>query len=266
MAHHAQQHWSDEHALEAYAAKERWTRQIMGRVAPLIATGAARPRVVEIGSAQGLMLISLARMGFEAYGIEPWEPAVVQARRLAESQNVEVRIERGVAESLPYAADFCDCVLAFSVMEHTTDLDKALRECHRVLKPGGLVWFNISSAVCPAQEEIAWFPCFGWYPLPLKRRIMRWALENKPGWIGNSDTPALQWVSPWSGRRALRAAGFGQVWDRWDLRAQNGAGFLPKFVASNMVTKTLADVCISTLSFAASKPVGAAARRTAAGA
>jgi SAM-dependent methyltransferase len=266
MAHHAQQHWSDEHALEAYAEKEQWTQQIMGRIAPLLASGAKRPRVVEIGSAQGLMLIGLARMGFEAYGIEPWQPAVDQAKRLAASMNAEIRIERGFAEDLPYPNDFCDCVVAFSVMEHTTDLDKALRECHRVLKPGGVVWFNVSSSVCPTQGEIAWFPCFGWYPLGLKRRIMHWALENKPAWIGNSDTPALQWVSPWSGRRALRAAGFERVWDRWDLRAQDGAGLASKLVAINMVTKTIADMCIPTLSFAARKPVGQAAMRKAAGA
>jgi ubiquinone/menaquinone biosynthesis C-methylase UbiE len=262
--HWAQQHWTDEHAIEAYQQKERWTQQIMQRVSPLLATGAERPRVVEIGSAQGLMLVSLARMGFEAYGIEPWQPAVEQARRLAQSMNVEIRIDRGFAESLPYPDNFCDCVLAFSVMEHTKDLGQALRECHRVLKPGGVVWFNISSAVCPTQSEIAWFPCFGWYPLSLKRRIMYWALKNKPAWIGNSDTPALQWVSPWSGRRALRAAGFEQVWDRWDLRAQDGAGLAAKLVASNMLTKTLADMCISTLSFAASKPAGSTRARAAA--
>jgi hypothetical protein len=79
---------------------------------------------------------------------------------------------------------------------------------------------------------------------------MWWTLEHRPAWIGHTDTPALQWVSPWGARRALRKAGFGEILDRWDFRTE----LLGRVVASNPLTKTLGDVCVTGLSFAAKKP------------
>jgi SAM-dependent methyltransferase len=248
MEHHAQQHWTDDRALAVYARKEQWAGKIMARLTTMI----DRPieRVIEIGSAQGLTLIALNRMGYEAYGVEPWEPAVEQANRLARSMQATIRIERGIAEQILYPDSFADCVIALSVMEHVKDLDGALRECFRVLRPGGVLWFNICSNLSPRQDEISVFPCFGWYPLRLKRRIMWWTLEHRPAWIGHTDTPALQWESPWGARRALRKAGFGEILDRWDFRTE----LLGRVVASNPLTETLGDVCVTGLSFAAKKP------------
>jgi len=53
---------------------------------------------------------------------------------------------------------FFDIVLAMSVKEHVQDLDKALEEIYRVLKPGGLFWFYSPSSMCPFQGEIKGFP------------------------------------------------------------------------------------------------------------
>jgi len=121
--HCAQQHWTDEHAIAKFAGKEQWAGKIMARLTQMI----DRPveRVIEIGSAQGLTLIALNRMGYEAYGVEPWEPAVEQAQRLADSMQATIRIERGTAERMRYPDSFADCVIALSVMEHVKDLDGA---------------------------------------------------------------------------------------------------------------------------------------------
>ena len=67
-----------------------------------------------------------------------------------------------------------------SVMEHVEDVDAALSEIHRVTREGGIFWFNSASARSPRQNEISRFPLFGWYPDPVKRRIMLWAKTTVP--------------------------------------------------------------------------------------
>lgn len=46
-------------------------------------------------------------------------------------------------QSLPFPADSWDAVLHSDTLEHVPDPDRALAECHRVLKPGGWMAFTI---------------------------------------------------------------------------------------------------------------------------
>jgi SAM-dependent methyltransferase len=204
---------------EARARQEEsslWVSAILRRLAPW--TGDGRLRVLDVGAAQGRGLIALARLGHDAAGVEPAEDAIEVSRVLAQEAGLELDIRRASAEDLPFADDEFDLVLAASVMEHVDDLDRALREIRRVLKPGGVFWFNSASSVCPRQSEIRGFPLFGWYPLPVKRRVMWWAVRKRPELVGNTDRPALHWWTPRNARRRLAAAGFEYVADRWTLR------------------------------------------------
>ncbi|MCI0452407.1 MAG: class I SAM-dependent methyltransferase [Candidatus Latescibacteria bacterium] len=48
----------------------------------------------------------------------------------------------GVADALPLRAGVADAVLSSQVIEHLSDPEEALREAHRVLKPGGLLFIS----------------------------------------------------------------------------------------------------------------------------
>ena len=145
-----------EWAREQLDETHEWVASILARLEPQL--GTAKLSVLEVGSAQGRALISLARLGHEASGVEPWPAAIEVAKELAQAEGVTIRIEEGRAEAIPFESDQFDLVLATSVMEHVPDLEQGLREVHRVLRPGGLFWFNVASKMCPFQDEITGFP------------------------------------------------------------------------------------------------------------
>ena len=182
--------------------------------------------ILDVGAAQGRFLVACAKLGYRAYGIEPWDEARKMAVRLAEHEGVSIRILAGVAEQMPFPSEEFDVVHSMSVFEHVQDVQMAFSEAYRVLKPGGVLWFYTASSICPVQREIRGFPLFGWYPDRLKRRIMFWARDNKPHLIGHTEMPAINWFTPWKARRMLRKAGFGRICDRWSLPRAEGQGRL----------------------------------------
>jgi SAM-dependent methyltransferase len=173
--------------------------------------------VLEIGAAQGGGLVALTRAGYEARGVEPWEPAIETARALEAEIGIELDIVQGWGEALPFDDESFDFVLCLCVMEHVRDPLAVMREANRVLRPGGGFYVYTTTTLWRSQNEIAGFPLFPWYPAPVKRRIMRWAAERRPSLVGGTEMPALNWFTPWGIRRDLRRAGFAEVLERWDL-------------------------------------------------
>ena len=223
------------------------------RVAPI----PAGARVLDIGAGTGGFLAACQEMGYTCSGVEPWAEARETARALGESLGISVDVIEGAAESLPFADATFDVVHANSVLEHVDDLDRALAETFRVLKPGGMFWFYTASAMCPSQGEIRGFPLFGWYPERLKRAIMLWAKEKRPELVGFTAAPALNWFTPHKARKVLRRHGFGRVYDRWDLRGADEGGAVYKMVLTAIritpLGKALADMAVPDCSYAARK-------------
>lgn len=245
-------------ALNALPASQGWVKHIIGRLDRL---GGVRPgmRVLEIGSAQGRGLIALDQMGFDAVGVEPWAPAIEVSKELARHEGASIDIRLGRAEALPFDDNSVDCVIAMSVMEHVTDLQASLSEICRVLRPGGYFWFNSASAMCPKQAEIRGFPGFGVYPDAVKKGIMYWAMHHRPELIGHTKAPALHWWTHRNARQRLTAAGFGDMWTRWDLHELNtaegakGAGV--RLIRRSRVAQRIVDTFIPDVSYAARKPL-----------
>lgn len=259
--HRATEGLGVEEADRLFPETQAWVDSILARLRPHL-TATAPLRVLDVGAAQGRTVIALQQRGHQAVGVEPWAEAIAASRALAERHGTTVEIREGAAEQLPFGDQEFDLVIAMSVLEHVDDLPQTLREVFRVLRPGGIFWFATASSLSPRQDEIAGFPLFGWYPLPLKRRIMAWAATQKPALVGHTEKPAVNWFTPWSTRRELRAAGFDQVWDRWELRVpDDGSG--PSRTAALAakrfpLLRIAGDVVVPGCSYAARKPADSA--------
>jgi SAM-dependent methyltransferase len=97
------------------------------------------PRALELGSGTGFFLLNLMQAGVAARGsVTDLSPGMVQAAlRNAEQLGLDVDGRVADAERIPYDDATFDLVVGHAVLHHIPDVELALREVLRVLKPGG---------------------------------------------------------------------------------------------------------------------------------
>ena len=89
--------------------------------------------LLELGSASGGQWPLLREWSDDLTGIDLYEPFV------RASQENGLNIHLGFVEKMPFRNDVFDIVCSRHVMEHVGDVQQALSEIKRVLKPGGYV-------------------------------------------------------------------------------------------------------------------------------
>lgn len=97
-------------------------------------------KVLDIGCGDGAFLKRAAQIGWEAWGVEPDAKA---AARLS-----GFKVLQGSLPNIPLPDASFDFITLSHVIEHLHDPVAALKEIHRLLKPGGKVWIatpNIES-------------------------------------------------------------------------------------------------------------------------
>ena len=125
--------------------------------------------LLEAGCGIGTDLVRFARGGALVTGVDLSQTAIDMASKnfaLHGLQPVELRVAN--AEALPYADATFDHVYGHGVIQYTADPAQLIRECHRVLKPGGtgifmvynrVSWLNALSKVMKVALEHEDAPC-----------------------------------------------------------------------------------------------------------
>jgi SAM-dependent methyltransferase len=94
-------------------------------------------RLLEVGCGLGTDGAQFAKAGAAYTGIDLTEAAVDLARRRFELFNLPGTFRVADAEGLDFPDDSFDIVYSHGVLHHTPDTAGAIREIHRVLRPGG---------------------------------------------------------------------------------------------------------------------------------
>jgi 2-polyprenyl-6-hydroxyphenyl methylase/3-demethylubiquinone-9 3-methyltransferase len=87
--------------------------------------------LLDLGCGGGLLAPHLAGRGYRHVGVDLSEPSLRRAREHGVSS------VRADVLALPFPDDCADVVVAGEILEHVTDLRRAVREACRVLAPGG---------------------------------------------------------------------------------------------------------------------------------
>ena len=119
----------ERHRYEKYAP---WMSEVMGF------SDVAGTRLLEVGCGMGTDLLQFARGGAGVTGVDLTPRSVETSRHHLKLYGQTGDFALTDAETLPFAEESFDVVYSNGVLHHTPDTAGAVREIHRVLRPGGL--------------------------------------------------------------------------------------------------------------------------------
>jgi SAM-dependent methyltransferase len=184
---------------EGPAGKLRWARRVK-MLSNHLRSGMG---VLELGCGTGYFTRELARSGADIVAIDVSPELLEIAEADCPAENV--RYEAQNACALTYPNDVFDSVVGSSVLHHL-EINEALREIYRVLKPSGTIYFTEPNMLNPqiaVQKNVPW----------VKRKL--------------GDSPDETAFFRWPLRRLLKQTGFRDVRiDPFDFLHPKTPGFL----------------------------------------
>ena len=164
-------------------AWQRMMESVFKKAANLIQQYKEKGELLDVGSGFGFFLSEMKNRGWDVTGIEISQKAMDYARDV-----LGLTIHPGPLEKANFPDDYFDAVTGFYVIEHIPYPMVFLRECHRILKPGGLLLLR--------------YP----HTTPIKNLLQIFGIKNRL-----YDLPAhLSDFSPKMIQRCLERIGFGK--------------------------------------------------------
>jgi SAM-dependent methyltransferase len=110
-------------------------------------SGYAGRRVLEVGCGSGTDLARFATGGALVSGVDLSSSAIALARQNFGHQGLQGDLREADGEHLPFPNDTFDFVYAHGVVQYTTNPQRLVDECRRVLKPGGEAVFQVYNRI-----------------------------------------------------------------------------------------------------------------------
>jgi len=121
----------EEASIESW---EKMMKPVFHRAADLLKQCRRNGRLLDVGAGFGFFLAEMKNRGWEAVGVEISQKALDYARNV-----LGLTIHPGPLEKVDFPDNHFDAVTGFYVIEHLSHPMAFLRECQRILKPGGLL-------------------------------------------------------------------------------------------------------------------------------
>jgi SAM-dependent methyltransferase len=143
-------------------------------------------RVVDVGCGPGDLLRQMARGRpdwWELVGFDLSAGMVAQATERTQGQ--EVRFLVADAQSLPFPDETFDVVMARHMLYHVPDIDRAVSEAARVLRPHGRILVTTNSAhTMPEYQDLIQGAARRFPGMEQRERVTdRFSLENAPDFL-----------------------------------------------------------------------------------
>ena len=113
---------------------EKMMKSVFRRAADHLNQYGRNGRLLDVGTGFGFFLTEMKNKGWEVAGVEISRKAMDYARDV-----LGLTVHTGPAEKVGFPDDHFDAVTGFYVIEHLPHPLAFLRECYRILKPGGLL-------------------------------------------------------------------------------------------------------------------------------
>lgn len=160
--------------------------------------------ILEIGCGGGQCSIAFARQGAVVVGVDFSDAQLEHAWRLAAHEGVAVSFAQGSAEDLgAFADDSWDMVFSVYAFQYIADMPRCLRECARVLRPGGRLVFSLDHPIriCffdDEEHESSLYPMRSYFD----RRPIAWMFGDTGVWMHSHHRTIAEWID------MLNQAGF----------------------------------------------------------
>ncbi len=113
-------------------------------------------KVLDVGCGGGFSCEFMAKKGTITYGIDSSAKCIETAQRHSCKNGLDINYKVGVAESLPYQDNTFDVVICVDVLEHVSDYRQVVSEIYRVLKPGGIFFYDTINRNFQSRLMMIW--------------------------------------------------------------------------------------------------------------
>ena len=116
------------------------TARRLDKMAAVLGRAASTVRLLDVGCSSGAFLLTARRLGFQVEGVEPSADAAQTARATG------LTVFTGYLEQARFPDAAFDAITLIEIVEHLRDASALLRECARILKPGGVLLITTPNA------------------------------------------------------------------------------------------------------------------------
>lgn len=116
-------------------------------------------KILDAGCGEGRNAVYFINSGYQVFGIDENELAIQYVRYLSKSLKPDYdahRFQVGKLEEIPFHTSAFDAVICSAVLHFAADETnfwQMMDEMLRVLKPGGILWFRMTTAFGGMKEE-----------------------------------------------------------------------------------------------------------------